>query len=264
MQPLKFEIDQTEVRENGHVEWPVYQKLAEIIRQRIIDGTYKSGEKIPSEVALCKSSGLALLTVRQALGVLADEGLLERFPGRGTYVSVLHLSKASFIMSGLEDRFSSEDLKVRIVCTSVKKASEDIAKRLSIKVGESVAYLKRTIGPQNEKPFMIQEGFFLLDPFRPIIEAELASTYLIDLFKGSGQGLIKTANIRVKPGLLPPEDAALLGRREGEAVFKMEYTFYDSASKSLAFGLFSILEEAMTLSSTIGVPLVTETDNNHD
>jgi GntR family transcriptional regulator len=261
LQPLKLEIEQAEARDNGHPD-PAYQKLADLIRKRIIDGTYKSGERIPSEAALCKSSGLALLTVRQALGVLVDEGLLERFPGKGTFVSEINWRKASFIMSGLEDHFS--DFKVHIVCSSVKRASEDVAKRLSLTIGEAVAYLKRAIGPQSRSALMVQEGYLLLDPYRPIMEAELASTYLIGLLKGSGQGLIKTANIRVKPGLLSSEDAALLERQEGEAVFKLEYTFYDSAAKPLAFGVFVIPEDAMTLSSTIGVPLVLEADDHHN
>jgi GntR family transcriptional regulator len=262
VQPLKIEIEQTEGRDNGHPD-PAYQKLANNIRKSIIDGTFKAGEKIPSEVSLCKSTGLALLTVRQALGVLVDEGLLERIPGKGTFITEINWRKATFIMNGLGD-LSSDDFKVRIVCVSVKRASEDVARRLSLAVGEAVVYLKRTIGPLSGPPFMVQEGFLLLDPYRPIMEAELASTYLIGLFKGSGKGLIKTANIKVKPGLLSTEDAAILELQEGEAVFKLEYTFYDSASKPLAFGLFVIPDEVIALSSTIGVPLSAETDEQND
>jgi DNA-binding GntR family transcriptional regulator len=57
---------------------------------------------------------------------------------------------------------------------------------------------------------------------------------------------------------MSPEDAALLGHRPGACVFRLEYTFYDSAAKPMAFGLFTIPEDALTLSSTIGVPLPLE------
>ncbi|MDR1657955.1 MAG: GntR family transcriptional regulator [Deltaproteobacteria bacterium] len=260
-QALKAENSNISEAENWHGDnSPAYQRLAESIRQNIVDGTYKSGEKIPSEVALCRSTGLALLTVRQALGVLVDEGLLERFPGRGTFVTELNWRKAVFVMHGLDDKVSSDDIRVRIVCSDVRRATEEVAKKLGLGIGSAVGYLKRTIGIQNRTAFMVQEGFLLLDPFRPIMEAELASTYLIGLFKGSGQGLIKTAKMLFKPGLLSQEDAVLLGHPEGTVIFRLEYTFYDSAAKPLAFGFFVIPEDALTLSSTIGVPLPLEGD----
>jgi GntR family transcriptional regulator len=239
----------------SQIECPAYQKLAESIRRQIIDGTYKPGERIPSEVSISKSSGLALLTVRQALGLLVDEGLLERFPGRGTFVSELNWRKASFFMSGLDAIVSAEDVRVRIVCSDVRRATQEVAHSLMIGIGQAVAYLKRAITPPGHPPLMVQEGYLLLDPFRPIMEAELACTYLIGLFKGSGQGLIKTAKMAIKPSLISAEDAALLEKEPGSAVFKLSYTFFDSSSKPLAFGFFVIPEEVMDLSATIGLPL---------
>ena len=265
-QASKIEATRFEDHDDGRVdnwrtEWPAYQRLAESIRRGIVDGTYKSGEKIPSEVALCKSSGLALLTVRQALGVLVDEGLLERFPGRGTFVTEINWRKASYVIHGLDDKVEADDVKVRIVCTEVRRASEEVAGKLGLEPGQAVSYLKRTIAVQNKPAFMVQEGYLLLDPFRPIMEAELASTYIIGLFQGGGQGLIKTAKMSIKPGLLSQEDATLLGREAGVCVFRLSYTFYDSAAKPLALGLFVIPEDALTLSSTIGVPLPLEGDD---
>lgn len=262
-QALKAETVGFDEADHSHVEWPAYQRLAESIRRGIVDGTYKSGEKIPSEAALVKSSGLALLTVRQALGVLVDEGLLERFPGRGTFVTEINWRKASFVLRGLDDKVASEDIRVKVICSEVRRASEEVASKMGLKSGQAVGYLKRTIALQNRPAFMAQEGFLLLDPFRPIMEAELASTYLIGLFKGSGQGLIKTAKMAIKPGLLSKEDAQLLGHEMGSLAFKLEYTFYDSAARPLALGMFVIPEDALTLTSTIGVPLPLEGDDHN-
>jgi DNA-binding GntR family transcriptional regulator len=64
-------------------EFP-YLQLAGILRERIADGTYTS--KIPPLVELEDEFGLATMTVRRAISVLVDEGLLRRVPGRGTYV----------------------------------------------------------------------------------------------------------------------------------------------------------------------------------
>ena len=64
-----------------------YQQLAGILRERIRTGEYAAGGKIPALIALQEEFGLSSMTVRRAVAVLADEGLLVRVPGRGTFVT---------------------------------------------------------------------------------------------------------------------------------------------------------------------------------
>ena len=63
---------------------PLYQQLAARLRDQIAAGQL-SGQ-IPSIVRLAEEYDLAEVTVRSALNVLRDEGLLEFVPGRGTFV----------------------------------------------------------------------------------------------------------------------------------------------------------------------------------
>lgn len=260
MKPLRTAFRAAEV-EAGPPEVPAYLRLAENIRRKIVDGVYQYGGRIPSEAELCRTSGLALLTVRQALGVLVEEGLLERFPGRGTYVKELSWRGASFSIDGLVDRVSGGDAKVRIVRTEVRRATAAIAEKLNVALGDSVVYLKRTIATEGAV-FLIQEGHLLLDPERPIMEAELEATYLTGLFTGSGNGLIKTARLTIVPISLAEENARLLGRPAGTPAFRLEYLFYDAASAPLAVGSFVTPEETLTLSATIGVRLASREGGN--
>lgn len=64
-----------------------YQQLVEDIRRRIQDGRYQRGDKLTSENKLVEEYGYSRQTVRQALGVLENEGLLVRRRGSGTYVA---------------------------------------------------------------------------------------------------------------------------------------------------------------------------------
>jgi len=61
-----------------------YLQLASVLRERIADGTYTG--KIPPLKDLEAEFELSPMTIRRAIGVLVDEGLLEVTPGRGTYV----------------------------------------------------------------------------------------------------------------------------------------------------------------------------------
>lgn len=229
-----------------------YLQLAEVLKRRILDGVYRCGEKIPSEAALSREQGLALMTVRQALGVLVDRGLLERQPGRGTYVKELSWSGAPFFIDGLVETVRVRQTKVNIIKSEVHRANALIAARLGIELGDSVIFLRRHIMSE-EEVLLVQEGYLLLDPHRPVVEAELEATYLTGLFTGSGQGLIKRAALAITPILLSEEDAAALKCPLGTVGFRLEYSFFDAALAPLAVGCFISPEDKLKLSAQIGI-----------
>jgi GntR family transcriptional regulator len=65
---------------------PSYLQLAGILRERIESGEIAADEALPSITYLVQETGLAVGTVRKAVKVLADEGLVVTVPGRGSYV----------------------------------------------------------------------------------------------------------------------------------------------------------------------------------
>jgi GntR family transcriptional regulator len=66
---------------------PRYAQLADVLRQRIARGNWRAGDKLPSLHTLGKEFDVARVTVRQAVDVLAREGLLSPQQGRGTFVT---------------------------------------------------------------------------------------------------------------------------------------------------------------------------------
>jgi GntR family transcriptional regulator len=66
---------------------PRYLQLADLMRQRIARGTWPHGHCLPSLELLMAEFGVARVTVRQAIDVLAREGLLSPQQGRGTFVT---------------------------------------------------------------------------------------------------------------------------------------------------------------------------------
>jgi len=65
---------------------PVYQQLAAIIRAQIESGEIPPGRAVPSERALVQTYGVAPGTIKKALSLLRDEGLVETVIGRGVFV----------------------------------------------------------------------------------------------------------------------------------------------------------------------------------
>ncbi|MBN9391055.1 MAG: GntR family transcriptional regulator [Chloroflexi bacterium] len=66
-------------------------KLISYFREVILDGVFIEGSKLPGEQELAEQYNISRGTVRQALDVLAAEGLIERTRGKGTFVRPLSL-----------------------------------------------------------------------------------------------------------------------------------------------------------------------------
>jgi GntR family transcriptional regulator len=66
---------------------PFYFQLARAVRERIDDGSWGAGTRLPSEADLCEMFGVSRSVVRQALGTLEAEGLIHKAKGRGAFVA---------------------------------------------------------------------------------------------------------------------------------------------------------------------------------
>jgi GntR family transcriptional regulator len=65
---------------------PAYQRIADELRAAITAGSMRPGDKIPSERELARRYGTTHMTVRQAVGLLKDEGLVTTRQGLGSFV----------------------------------------------------------------------------------------------------------------------------------------------------------------------------------
>lgn len=66
---------------------PPYRQIAAQLRERIADGSIPVGRRIPSLVEMEQQYGVARDTLRKAVQVLKDEGLVETVNGMGIYVT---------------------------------------------------------------------------------------------------------------------------------------------------------------------------------
>jgi GntR family transcriptional regulator len=72
---------------DSHV--PKYAQIADIFRQRIARGIWGKGCRLPANESLAAEFGVSRITVRQAVDLLARDGLIEAQQGRGTFVKAM-------------------------------------------------------------------------------------------------------------------------------------------------------------------------------
>lgn len=135
------------------------QIIENYLLTEIVNGTFKIGDKIPSELELSKMFNFGRQTVHSALSDLALMGTIERTPGKGSFVSRHPVNrniqkKKSFTedMESIGMVAGSKLLEFKIV-----KAKEvpDVAKELKISLHENLYYLIR-LRSGNNTPIAIQ------------------------------------------------------------------------------------------------------------
>lgn len=71
---------------------PLYRDLANTLRSAIADGTYATGDLLPTELELCSTHKVSRHTARDALRLLSEEGLIARKRGAGTIVVAINVA----------------------------------------------------------------------------------------------------------------------------------------------------------------------------
>ncbi len=246
------QFDETErIDKEDHL--PAYAQLARIIKQRISNGTYQPGARLPSEAAIAGYFGISAMTARQAIGLLAKEGLVDRVQGRGTFIKRLKFTASHFGLASLSAIFrEKEKLEVRILRTAVEEAGHDLREVLQLPEESSVILVERLIFHEKH-PLIFHVGYARADPESPFIETMLGTDVLTGLLLEESLSSFKKAQLKLLPASLDVREAKFLQLTEGQNVFKLEHLYFDFSDLPSAFGWFLISPERMPMICKMGV-----------
>ncbi len=244
------EIPQTINRDSYE---PAYAQLVRLLRRQISSGQFRRGDQLPSEAAICNRYGVSPMTVRRAVNMLLDQGLVTTVQGRGTFVKGLELGSSTFDLDDFQKLFRDEErAKVQLLTTRIVPASEDVAHAMAIPVGRRVIYLRRLL-LKNDDPILCHEEHLIYDPMRPIVEAEMDVTSLHGLFSGTGETDIKKGLLVIRSALLDEENASLLRVQPSTPAFRLEHTFFDFNDHPVSFGYFIFSSDRLNFSAKVGI-----------
>ena len=186
------------------------------------------GSPAPSERDLVQRFKVARMTVRQALDALVVEGLLERVPGRGTFVAQSTAGERASLSSFTEEmrRRGLEPSSVTLVAR-LEAAGPGVARALEISEGERVLHWQRLRSADGEP--MCLEDAFLADSMVPgFLDQPLPDSLYAELRR---RDLLPTWGEDSVESVLPQEDQAeLLGVTGADPVLRV-------SRRSFAHGL---------------------------
>lgn len=97
---------------------PVYIQIHDQLKNEIEQGIWKVGDRLPSERELAVKFNVSRMTLRQAIQNLADEGILERKIGSGTYVAREKYKKKCLVQQVLQKLWNRK-IEYRLVGQSL-------------------------------------------------------------------------------------------------------------------------------------------------
>lgn len=137
---------------------PAYQKVKQLVRSRIHSGQLRAGDRVPSENELARRLRVSRMTANRALRELADEGLVVRVAGLGSFVA-----DPAQRSHPLEVRNIAEEIRARgnvhsVVVHAHRKlrANGELAASFGLKPGAPV-YHSVIVHLENGQPLQVED-----------------------------------------------------------------------------------------------------------
>ena len=139
---------------------PLYQQVAEDLKNRIEQGEFCSGQSIPSEAKLCEQYEVSRITIRNAIAELVEQEILVKYQGKGVFVRTPKISSSLTTFKGFTYFCQENHIKTytKILENKVVSANAVMTKKLELKDGEKLVYLKR-LRHVNDRPVMIEHVY---------------------------------------------------------------------------------------------------------
>lgn len=194
-----------------HSPVPYYIQVKESLQEQIRQRSWQPGYQLPSEPDLCRIFGVSRTVIRQALQELANEGLLVREKGRGTFVAEPKIS-GSLVqrLAGFYEDLVSQGYTptTYVLRQEVVPAPPTVAAYLGVKTGTAVIEIERLRFIQDE-PLVLATTYLPHALCPAVLHADLSNQSLYALLEEQC-GLSIARGYRIVEAVLPNEHQARL------------------------------------------------------
>jgi GntR family transcriptional regulator len=212
---------------------PLHSRLESTLRGLIQQGQIAPGAVLPGELDLAAQLRVSRHTVRHALGVLTNEGLLRRERGRGTTVvaasapAIIERSLSSFYAFAWETRARGAVQRSYVLERRVLAADAALAERLAVDAGTDVERIVR-LRTADDNP-MVLETAYLPFEYSSVLDAKvLEQESVYDVLERRCQVRITRARESIRPIVLSRAVARLLRAPSGAPAFSVERTTWSN------------------------------------
>ncbi|MFE3546955.1 GntR family transcriptional regulator [Nocardia sp. NPDC059177] len=207
-------------RDEAQVRQPKYVAIYQTLATEIADGVHKPGDPLPSQRELSQRFEVTLMTIRQAVGMLKDEGLVDVRQGAGTVVSQGRFQYQLGPLRSLSEDFiaSGQHMRTDVLGIARVQPPARVADRLGID-GEFVVAVERLRSADAEDrglvPIILQTSYLREEYGGRVSMNALRDRSLYQVLDEDFGIRVGRAEETIVAAVLGEREARLLGTLEG-------------------------------------------------
>ncbi|WP_026689060.1 GntR family transcriptional regulator [Alteribacter aurantiacus] len=201
---------------------PLYRKIASQMKEHIHKKSWKEGEAIPTEAKLAETFHASRVTVRQAIQLLVQEGLLYKIQGSGTYVKETKIEHNIYSLRGFTEEMKAygKEISNAVIDFKLVEPCDHIRQVLNLEIGEKTFYVRRQ-RLVDGIPFVLEDTYLPVSLF-PDLSYETMSGSKYDYIEKKKKLMIKDSFQEVLPLLPNDEIQKLLHLDEAIPIIKVQ------------------------------------------
>lgn len=220
-----------------------YQIIYKDIKEKINNNEYKIDEKLPTGIELAEKYSCSKLTVKKALDILANEGMLVRRRGSGSYVKRHSIMNNEFIVeptSNLTNKYGNNNVESKVSNFSIEKPSAEISEILNIK--EEYIYVIERVRHINNQPYSIEYTYMPLSVINGLEPKHLEHS-IYDYIQNVLKLKIKSGHIFIRGSKFTSYEKKLLNIKNDTFSIELEKKVYLEDGRIFEFSLTKHVSE---------------------
>lgn len=188
---------------------PKYLRIHRDLSDRIASGQWPAGSPLPSQQQLAAEFGVSVMTLRQALQLLADDGLIQTRHGAGTYVAARYAYDLGGLRSFAADLGAQDaDITTEVLAAGTVEPPADVAARLG---ASGPVFRLRRLRLSAGRPLIVQTSYLAAALTAVVSLEDLGLRGLYTILAEHGLAIAR-ADETITPTALGPRDTRDLGR----------------------------------------------------
>lgn len=138
-----------------------YREVSQILEMKIYEGEFPYSTKLPTEDEMIETFGVSRNTVRKAVEILVQKGLVMPVQGSGIFVRWTSDQGITSLegFQGMTLGFSRSNIRSEVVEFELIEADEEIAKNMNCEIGTPVYYIER-VRHLDGKPYVYEYSYY--------------------------------------------------------------------------------------------------------
>ena len=163
---------------------PLYAQVENVIIDRISNGSWPAGSRLPSEDSLVQEYAVSRTTIRAAIQSLVQRGLVEIRRGKGTFVTHPKITQELTELTGFVEDMQAlgRHPTAKVLDQQIVAANQLVARRLALPQGAPVVRIQR-VRLADCMPLSYDETYLPKQPGEKVMADNLATEPIFSLLE---------------------------------------------------------------------------------